>query len=74
MDFFENKIQLIREEIDACRASCPPPFAGQEWVSPHRMWNSEATFLEFKTIPLDELEKLIEASKPTTCMLDPLPS
>ena len=23
MDFFQNKIQSIREEIDACRATCP---------------------------------------------------
>ena len=39
-----------------------------------RMGNSEATLMEFKAIPLVELERVIKASKPTTCMLDPLPS
>ena len=39
-----------------------------------RMGNSDATLLEFKAIPLVELERVIKASKPTTCMLDPLPS
>ena len=63
MDFFENKIQLIREQIDASHASYPPPLAGQDGVLPRRMGNSEATFLEFKTIPPDELEKAIAASK-----------
>ena len=38
------------------------------------MGNSDATLLEFKAIPLVELERVIKASKPTTCMLDPLPS
>ena len=30
--------------------------------------------MEFKTIPLGELEKVIEALNLTTCMLDPIPS
>ena len=30
MDFFENKIQSIREEIDACRAACPTHSVGQD--------------------------------------------
>ena len=38
------------------------------------MGNFDATLLEFKAIPLVELERVIKASKPTTCMLDPLPS
>ena len=41
---------------------------------PSRMGNSDATLLEFKAISLVELERVIKASKPTTCMLDPLPS
>ena len=41
---------------------------------PHRMGKTEATFLEFKTVPLVELIKVIQASKATTCMMDPLPS
>ena len=40
--------------------------AGQDGVLPHRMGNSEATFLEFKTIPLVELKNVIKTSKPTT--------
>ena len=74
MDFFENKIQSIREEIDACRAANPTHPVGQDGVLPSRMVNSDATLLEFKAIPLVELERVIKASKPTTCMLDPLPS
>uniref|UniRef100_A0A8C5CK28 Reverse transcriptase domain-containing protein n=1 Tax=Gadus morhua TaxID=8049 RepID=A0A8C5CK28_GADMO len=74
MDFFENKIQSIREEIDACRAANPTHPVGQDGVLPSRMVNSDATLLEFKAISLVELERVIKASKPTTCMLDPLPS
>ena len=74
MDFFENKIQSIREEIDACRAANPTHPVGQDGVLPNRMVNSDATLLEFKAISLTELERVIKASKPTTCMLDPLPS
>ena len=58
----------------ACRASCPPHLAGQDGVLPRRIGNSETTLLEFKTIPLVELEEVIKASKLTTCILDPLPS
>ena len=76
MDFFDNKIKSIREEIDACRSTCPTHLAGQDGVLPRRMGNSGAALLEFLTIPLVELEMnlVIKASKPTTCMLDPLPS
>ena len=75
MDFFENKIQSIREEIDACRATCPLHLVGQDVEGlPGRKGNSDATLLDFKAIPLVELERMIKASKPTTCMLDPLPS
>ena len=55
MDLFENKIKLIREEMYPCRASCPPHLVGQDGVLTHKMGNNEATFLEFKTIPLVEL-------------------
>uniref|UniRef100_A0A8C5CCP5 Reverse transcriptase domain-containing protein n=2 Tax=Gadus morhua TaxID=8049 RepID=A0A8C5CCP5_GADMO len=74
MDFFENKIQSIREEIDAYRAANPTHPVGQDGVLPNRMVNSDATLLEFKAISLVELERVIKASKPTTCVLDPLPS
>uniref|UniRef100_A0A8C5AGF3 Reverse transcriptase domain-containing protein n=1 Tax=Gadus morhua TaxID=8049 RepID=A0A8C5AGF3_GADMO len=74
MDFFGNKIQSIREEIDAYRAANPTHPVGQDGVLPNRMVNSDATLLEFKAISLVELERVIKASKPTTCMLDPLPS
>ena len=73
-DFFENKIQSIREEMYACLAACPTHPVGQDGVLPSRIGNSDATLLEFKAIPLVELERVIKASKPTTCMLDPLPS
>ena len=67
LDFFEHKIESIRKEIDAS-----PTFHLDRptRAAPHAP--PEATFLQFSTISLDELAKLTQASKPTTCMLDPL--
>ena len=45
MDFFENKIKSIWEEIDAYLTSCLPHFARQDGDLPRRMGNSEATII-----------------------------
>ena len=43
MDFFENKIQSIREEIDACRAANPTHPTWQDPILPHRMCRTSCT-------------------------------
>uniref|UniRef100_A0A8C1PJZ8 Reverse transcriptase domain-containing protein n=1 Tax=Cyprinus carpio TaxID=7962 RepID=A0A8C1PJZ8_CYPCA len=58
MNYFTSKIDTIRDKI----------------VTMHRIRPHEEQFHSFSTIGEEELYKLVKSSKPTTCMLDPIPS
>ncbi len=66
MNFFTEKIDNIRNTITNvdCTASSTPA----SFIAPKEKLNC------FTTIGQDELNKLITASKPTTCLLDPVPT
>ena len=68
LEFFEHKIESIRKVIDASLTG-HPDYSG---LPPHIL--PETKFQQFNIISLAELEKITQASKPTTCMLDPLPT
>ncbi len=66
MNFFTDKIDNIRNTItnvDSTASSTPASF-----IAPKEKLQC------FTTIGQDELNKLITASKPTTCLLDPVPT
>ncbi len=66
MNFFTDKIDNIRNTItnvDSTASSTPASF-----IAPKEKLQC------FTTIGQDELNKLINASKPTTCLLDPVPT
>ncbi len=66
INFFTDKIDNIRNtitNIDSTASSTPASF-----IAPKEKLQC------FTTIGQDELNKLITASKPTTCLLDPVPT
>ncbi len=66
MNFFTDKIDNIRNiitNVDSTASSTSASF-----IAPKEKLNC------FTTIGQDELNKLITASKPTTCLLDPVPT
>ncbi len=66
MNFFTEKKDNIRKTItnvDSTVSSTSPSF-----IAP------KEKLQYFTTIEQDELNKLITASKPTTCLLDPVPT
>ncbi len=64
MNYFTSKIDTIRDQIVTMQPSAT--------VSHYR--SHEEQFHSFSTIGEEELYKLVKSSKPTTCMLDPIPS
>ncbi len=64
-DFFINKIETIRSEIDT------QPCISQ---SADRFEQPGVTLSSFKPLSQDEVRKLIMKSKTTSCDLDPIPS
>ncbi len=63
MKFFTDKIDNIRNTITNTASSTSASF-----IAPKEKLHC------FTTIGQDELHKLINASKPTTCLLDPVPT
>ncbi len=66
MSFFTDKIDNIRNTITNVDSTASSTSAS--FIAPKEKLNC------FTTIGQDELNKLITASKPTTCLLDPVPT
>ncbi len=64
-DFFLNKIQDIRNEIDSQACDFQPPSPPQSPTD---------TFSEFSPLSEAEVRRLIFKSKSTSCALDPIPT
>uniref|UniRef100_A0A8K9XEN3 Reverse transcriptase domain-containing protein n=1 Tax=Oncorhynchus mykiss TaxID=8022 RepID=A0A8K9XEN3_ONCMY len=76
MNFFEEKIMIIRKQITdsslnlriTSKLSCP------ESAQLCQDLGSRETLKCFSTISLDTMMKIIMASKPSSCILDPIPT
>ncbi len=68
MNYFTSKIDTIRDKI----VTMQPSATVSHQIVHHR--SPEEQFHSFSTIGEEELYKLVKSSKPTTCMLDPIPS
>ncbi len=66
MNFFTDKIDNIRNTITNVDSTASSTSAS--FIAPREKLNC------FTTIGQDELNKLITASNPTTCLLDPVPT
>ncbi len=66
MNFFTDKIDNIRNTIT--NVDCTVSSTSASFITP------KEKLLCFTTIGQEELNKLISASKPTTCLLDPVPT
>ena len=68
LEFFAHKIESIRKVING-------PTTGHSDLQglPPRIL-PDTRLQQFNIISLDELDKITQASKPTTCMLDPVPT
>ena len=65
MGFFINKIDLIKNKIISTPLSA---------IVPEVVMESEPGLDCFDPVELSELAKLLSSSKPSTCMLDPVPT
>ncbi len=68
MNYFTSKIDTIRDQIVTMQPSAILSHQIVYYRSPEEQFHS------FSTIGEEELYKLIKSSKPSTCMLDPIPS
>ncbi len=68
MNYFTSKIDTIRDQIVTMHPSAILSHQIVYYRSPEEQFHS------FSTIGEEELYKLVKSSKPTTCMLDPIPS
>uniref|UniRef100_A0A8C0XVG3 Reverse transcriptase domain-containing protein n=1 Tax=Cyprinus carpio carpio TaxID=630221 RepID=A0A8C0XVG3_CYPCA len=68
MNDFTSKVDTIRDKIVTIQPSATVSHQTVHYRSPEEQFHS------FSTIGEEELYKLIKSSKPTTCMLDPIPS
>ncbi len=68
MSNFTSKINAIRD----LTVTMQPPAAVSHQLVHYRY--PEEQFHSFATIGEEELYKLVKSAKPTTCMLDPIPS
>ncbi len=68
MNYFTSKINTIRDHIVTMQL----PTAVSHQIVQHR--SPEEQFHSFSTIGEEELYKLVKSAKPTTCVLDPIPS
>ncbi len=68
MNYFTSKINTIRDQ--AVTMQLPAALSHQivHYISPEEQFHSLSTIGE------KELYKLVKSAKPTTCMLDPIPS
>ncbi len=68
MNYFTSKIDTIRDQIVTMHPSATVSHQIVHYRSPEEQFHS------FSTIGEEELYKLVKSSKPTICMLDPIPS
>ncbi len=68
MNYFTSKINTIRDQTVTLQPSATVSHQIVHYRSP------EEQFHLFSTIGEEELYKLVKSVKPTTCMLDPIPS
>ncbi len=68
MNYFTSKIDIIRDKIVTMQPSATVLHQIVHYRSPEEQFHS------FSTIGEEELYKLVKSAKPTTCMLDPIPS
>ncbi|KAL0153113.1 hypothetical protein M9458_051569, partial [Cirrhinus mrigala] len=68
MNYFTSKIDTIRDKI----VTMQPSITVSHQIVRYRFPGEQ--FHSFSTIGQEELYKLVKSSKPTTCMLDPIPS
>ncbi len=68
MNYFTSKINNIRDQTVTMQLSAAVSHQIVQYRSP------EEQFPLFSTIGEEELYKLVISAKPTTCMLDPIPS
>ncbi len=69
MNYFTSKIDTIRDKI----VTMQPSATVSHQIKKHYR-SPEEQFHSFSTVGEEELYKLVKSSKPTTCMLDPIPS
>ncbi len=68
MNYFTSKIEIIRDKTVTMQLSATVLHQIVRYRSPQEQ------FYSFSSIGNEELYKLVKSSKPTTCMLDPVPS
>ncbi len=68
MNYFTSKINTIRDQTLTMQPSAAVSHQIVHYRSPEEQFHS------FSTIGEEELYKLVKSTKPTTCMLDPIPS
>ncbi len=68
MNYFTSKIDTIRDQIVTMQPSASVSNQTVHYRSPEEQLHS------FSTIGEEEWYKLVKSAKPTTCMLDPIPS
>ncbi len=68
MNYFTSKIETIRDKIVTMQLSATVSHQIVCYRSPEEQFHS------FSSTGNEELYKLVKSSKPTTCMLDPVPS
>uniref|UniRef100_A0A8C2I128 Reverse transcriptase domain-containing protein n=1 Tax=Cyprinus carpio TaxID=7962 RepID=A0A8C2I128_CYPCA len=68
MNYFTSKIDIIRDKIVTMQLSAIVSHQTVHYRSPEEQFHS------FSTIGEEELYKLVKSFKPTTCMLDIIPS
>ncbi len=68
MNYFTSKIDTIKDKI----VTMQPSATVLRQIVPYKSHDEQ--FHSFSTIGEEELYKLVKSAKPTTCMLDPIPS
>ncbi len=68
MNYFTSKINTIRDQAVTMQLPAAVSHQIVHYISPEEQFHS------FSTIGEEELYKLVKSAKPTTCMLDPIPS
>ena len=74
LDFFNNKVESIREQTQSTVTAPPTTTAYQHPPSISSTPHSSITLSHFNAISYDYLIKLVSTSKSTTCLLDPIPT
>uniref|UniRef100_A0A4W5KMC5 Reverse transcriptase domain-containing protein n=1 Tax=Hucho hucho TaxID=62062 RepID=A0A4W5KMC5_9TELE len=76
INFFDKKIMIIRKQItdSSLNLRIPPKLSCPESAQLCQDIESRETLKFFSTISLDILMKIIMASKPSSCILDPIPT